>query len=62
MLRAVLIEPYDALVEQADEVVAVFFNPNIHPAEEYERRRDTMLCYARSLGVEVVELPYDAAA
>ncbi len=56
------IEPYEALVKQAAEVVAVFFNPNIHPAEEYERRRDTMLGYARSLGVEVVELPYDPAA
>ena len=39
VLWAVLIEPYDALVKQAAEVVAVFFNPNIHPAEEYERRR-----------------------
>jgi predicted adenine nucleotide alpha hydrolase (AANH) superfamily ATPase len=56
------IEPYDALVEQADEVVAVFFNPNIHPAEEYERRRDTLLDYTGELGVRTVELPYDPAA
>jgi predicted adenine nucleotide alpha hydrolase (AANH) superfamily ATPase len=56
------IEPYEALVKQAAEVVAVFFNPNIHPAEEYERRRETMLDYALSLGVVVVELPYDPAA
>ena len=50
MLRPCFIEPYEALVKQAAEVVAVFFNPNIHPAEEYERRRETMLGYARSLG------------
>jgi len=55
------IEPYDALVKQAAEVVAVFFNPNIHPAEEYERRRDVLLEYAEALGVGAVELPYDPA-
>jgi len=56
------IEPYEALVKQAVEVVAVYFNPNIRPAEEYERRRDTMLAYARDLEVSAVELPYDPAA
>lgn len=57
-----LLEPLDELAEAADEVVILYANPNIHPAEEYERRRDTLVAYARTAGVDVVELPYDPAA
>ena len=53
-----LLEPLDALAAEADEVVIAYANPNIYPADEYERRRDTLLCYAAETGVEVVELPY----
>lgn len=53
-----LIEPLESLTTE-DEVVVVYANPNIAPREEYERRRDTLQTYARSIGVEVVELPYD---
>lgn len=53
-----LLEPYDALA--ADSVVDVCYaNPNIHPAEEYERRRETLLAYAEGAGIDVVEVPYD---
>jgi predicted adenine nucleotide alpha hydrolase (AANH) superfamily ATPase len=54
-----LLEPLDALSEVADEVTVVFANPNIHPAEEYVRRRDTLRAHADEVGVEVIELPYD---
>jgi epoxyqueuosine reductase len=57
-----LLEPLDALAPQADTVTVVFANPNIHPVEEYERRRDTLLVYAQSVGVDVIELPYDRRA
>ena len=57
-----LLEPLDALATQADSVTVAFANPNIHPAEEYERRRDTLLEYAERAGVHVVELPYDREA
>jgi predicted adenine nucleotide alpha hydrolase (AANH) superfamily ATPase len=56
-----LLEPLDALVGEADSVTIVFANPNIHPAEEYERRRDVLRAYAREAGVDVVELPYEPA-
>lgn len=56
-----LLEPYDALSAEADEVVVVYFNPNIHPREEYERRRDTLRAYADARGIEVVELAWDPA-
>ena len=57
-----LLEPLDALAAEADEVVVAYANPNIHPADEYERRRDTLLRYAAETGVDVVELPYDPQA
>ena len=53
-----LLEPLDALVSQAVEVVIVFSNSNIHPAEEYVRRRDTLLAYAEERGLRTVELAY----
>ncbi|MBN2248242.1 MAG: epoxyqueuosine reductase QueH [Coriobacteriia bacterium] len=53
-----LLEPYDALAGQA-EVDVCYANPNIHPAEEYERRRDTLLAYAADAGIRVAEIPYD---
>jgi predicted adenine nucleotide alpha hydrolase (AANH) superfamily ATPase len=55
-----LLEPYDELARTHDLRV-VFANPNIQPREEYVRRRDTLLEYARSAGIEVDELPYEPA-
>ena len=52
-----LLEPFDALLAE-HEVTVVYANPNIHPAEEYERRRDTLLAYAAERGIDAVELPY----
>jgi predicted adenine nucleotide alpha hydrolase (AANH) superfamily ATPase len=57
-----LLEPLDALRGEAGSVTVAFANPNIHPAEEYEHRRDVLVAYAREAGVEVVELPYDREA
>ncbi len=45
-----LIEPLEEFSATADELVIVYTNSNIHPAEEYERRRDTLRAYADSLG------------
>lgn len=56
-----LLEPYDAL-SAAGEVRVAYANPNIHPREEYELRRDTLLAYARARGIEADELPYDTGA
>jgi len=56
-----LIEPLDALAAEADHVTICFSNSNIHPADEYRRRRDTLCDWAATLGVTVVELDYDPA-
>lgn len=52
-----LLEPYDAL-SAGNEVRVAYANPNIHPKDEYERRRDTLLAYACEHGIEVDELAY----
>jgi predicted adenine nucleotide alpha hydrolase (AANH) superfamily ATPase len=39
-----------------------FFNPNIAPLDEYERRRDECLRHARLTGIEVIEGDHDHAA
>lgn len=54
-----LLEPYDALAQAGTEVRVVYANPNIHPREEYEHRRDTLLAYTAGRGIEVDELPYE---
>jgi predicted adenine nucleotide alpha hydrolase (AANH) superfamily ATPase len=54
-----LLEPYDALAGTGDEVLVFYANPNIHPREEYERRRDTLMAYAEASGIRVEELAYD---
>jgi epoxyqueuosine reductase len=56
-----LLEPYDALSAEHD-VDVVYANPNIHPIQEYRRRRDTLVSYAVVRGIEVFEAPYDPPA
>ena len=48
-----LLEPYDALAAGHD-VTVCYANPNIHPAEEYARRRDTLLEYTGEAGITVL--------
>ncbi len=52
-------EPLRALGHEGLHPVVYFYNPNIHPRQEYERRRDDMERYCRKLGVRFVEGPYD---
>lgn len=53
-----LLEPYDALSVE-HEVGVVYANSNIHPVEEYERRRDTLMRHAEDAEIHVTELDYD---
>jgi len=40
-------------------VTGYFYNPNIHPADEYERRRETAKKAAKHFDIDFVEGPYD---
>jgi predicted adenine nucleotide alpha hydrolase (AANH) superfamily ATPase len=43
------------LREQGFEVTGFWYNPNIHPFSEHERRRECIQVYARDVGLAVIE-------
>ena len=45
--------PLSVLRQEGIEPVGVFYNPNIHPIEEFERRRSTVEQFAAIKGLEV---------
>lgn len=38
------------------EPVGLWYNPNIHPYQEYKARRDTLMAYAPAIGMELIVL------
>lgn len=38
--------PVDSLLEEGMEIEGLFYNPNIHPIEEYERRRENVSIFS----------------
>ncbi len=47
------------LKEQGVDFAVLFYNPNIRPVSEYEKRRDENKRICREKGVQFIELPYD---
>ncbi|MBQ3106638.1 MAG: epoxyqueuosine reductase QueH, partial [Eggerthellaceae bacterium] len=56
------LEPSRLLREEGWQPHIYFANSNIHPADEYVRRLETLRAWAESEGIPVVEGPYDPAA
>lgn len=52
-------ESLDRLRNENMEVIGFFYNPNIHPEEEYKRRKDEVERYCREVGMDVIYGPYD---
>lgn len=48
-----------ALLSEGHRVTGYFYNPNIHPEEEYALRLDAARRTAEKLGFDLVEGPYD---
>ena len=48
--------PVPALLEQGHQVRGLFYNPNIHPFQEYQRRQEGVNQLAETLGIEVIDL------
>lgn len=48
-----LIFPAKKMKEQGWEILPYFFNPNIHPSQEYLRRKDALNRYSKLTGLEV---------
>ena len=42
------------LREEGIEPVSFWYNPNIHPYQEYKARRDTLMAYAPTIGMELI--------
>ena len=40
--------------EKGNEVTGYFFNPNIHPFQEYQKRMDALKIYSEKSGLEVI--------
>lgn len=49
----------DGQIPDVDDFVVLFFNPNIYPMAEYEKRMAEQIRYCDTLGVRHVELEYD---
>lgn len=47
------------LVDAGVDVTVLFYNPNIHPKEEYIKRRDEQQRVCQRLGAHFVELAYE---
>ena len=43
-----------ALRAEGIEPVGLWYNPNIHPYQEYKARRDTLMAYAPTIGMELI--------
>ena len=50
------------LVEKGVDVTVLFYNPNIFPQQEYEKRLEEQERLCKHVGVKFVDLPYDHAA
>jgi predicted adenine nucleotide alpha hydrolase (AANH) superfamily ATPase len=47
------------LTDSHVDATVFFYNPNIHPRAEYDRRKAEILRYAGKLGVPVIDADYD---
>jgi predicted adenine nucleotide alpha hydrolase (AANH) superfamily ATPase len=46
--------PVEVLRKRGEEVVGFFFNPNIHPYQEYQKRLESLRRYAEETGLEMI--------
>lgn len=46
--------PIETMREKGEEIIGYFFNPNIHPYQEYRRRLETLRAYAHEGRLEVI--------
>ncbi|HTZ11860.1 MAG TPA: epoxyqueuosine reductase QueH [Candidatus Margulisiibacteriota bacterium] len=56
-----LIYPLEKLRQKGDQVVGLYYNPNIHPLAEYKNRKQAVEDYVRKAGVEMVYPEYKPA-
>ncbi|MCS5591636.1 MAG: epoxyqueuosine reductase QueH [Gammaproteobacteria bacterium] len=52
-------EIMEAVASADIETTIFFYNPNIHPVDEYELRKEENVRFAKKLGMEIVDGDYD---
>ena len=53
------IEVIDSLISEDFEIFGYFYNPNIHPFDEYEKRRESVENHLKKLKIEYKIADYD---
>ena len=53
------VEIMDALVASEIETTLFFYNPNIHPRDEYEMRKEENIRYAEKVGMDFIDGDYN---
>lgn len=48
------IYPLESIKNKGNEVIGYFFNPNIHPYQEYQKRLHTLKTYSEKVGLSVI--------
>jgi len=48
------IYPFQQMEDKGEEMVGYFFNPNIHPYQEYQKRLESLRRYSEAVGLEVI--------
>ena len=51
----------EALSASGINYTVLFYNPNIHPREEYEKRKNEIINYAQKINVPFVDGDYDTS-
>lgn len=52
-------EIIEAMLYSEVEVSILFYNPNVHPREEYEKRKGELICFADKLRVPFFDADYE---
>ena len=52
-------EIMEALAASDIDTTIYFYNPNIHPKDEYELRKDENIRFAEKLGMPIIDADYD---
>ena len=53
------VEVIETLMKEGQEIFGYFYNPNIHPFDEYKKRRDSVVKYLEDLGIKYEIADYD---
>lgn len=54
-----LIYPYEQLNKEGHKLASLFYNPNIHPYQEYKRRLEVVEGYVSKLGINLMVGDYN---